>query len=138
MLSFNTGSLPDHAVITSVKLKVKSAGIVGAGLFNKSQRLEVEICKPLREVGLNLQMTDFQQQRNCIPSGTFEDKPRNGWYIANLDLIDLHINLTGITQFRLRFTKDDNDDLSADYFRFFSGNSGPTNRPTLMVRYYLP
>jgi hypothetical protein len=33
-----------------------------------------------------------------------------------------NINKTGTTQFRLRFQKDDNDDLAADYLKFYSGN----------------
>ena len=51
----------------------------------------------------------------------------------------LHINLTGTTQFRLYFTKDDNDDNGADYMKFFSGNyATATARPTLIIEYYVP
>jgi hypothetical protein len=49
------------------------------------------------------------------------------------------INKAGLTQFRLRFYKDDNDDGAADYWRFFSGNYSTVSlRPTLLIEYYLP
>jgi exo-beta-1,3-glucanase (GH17 family) len=139
ILSFNTASLPDNAVITSARLKVKSAGMVGAGLFNKRQRLKVDACTPFLGAGLKLQVIDFQQGENCRPGGTFDNKPHNGWYLANLDLAELPlVNLTGITQFRLRFSRDDNNDSGADYFKFFSGNTAHVNRPVLLVKYYIP
>jgi hypothetical protein len=50
-----------------------------------------------------------------------------------------YINLTGITQFRLRFAKDDDNDNNADYIKIFCGNMGvPFNRPVLRVWYYIP
>ena len=48
------------------------------------------------------------------------------------------INKVGVTQFRLRFTLDDNDDMGNDYIKFFSGNSTDANRPALIITYYLP
>ena len=48
------------------------------------------------------------------------------------------INLTGHTQFRLRFNLDDNDDLGADYLSFYSGNAAEADRPELIVTYYVP
>ena len=46
------------------------------------------------------------------------------------------INKTGVTQFRLRFTLDDNDDMSADYMTFRSGNYPVVNdRPELEVEF---
>ena len=46
------------------------------------------------------------------------------------------INKAGITQFRLRFSLDDNDDLSADTISFFSGNyTVVSDRPELEVQY---
>jgi hypothetical protein len=46
------------------------------------------------------------------------------------------INKTGKTQFRIYFSLDDNDDLSADYIGWFSGNdTSSANWPTLEVTY---
>jgi len=50
-----------------------------------------------------------------------------------------YINKTGSTQFRLRFKLDDNDDMGADYMKFYSGNFTTTSsRPLLIIQYYLP
>ncbi|MEW5829984.1 MAG: hypothetical protein AB1846_13910 [Chloroflexota bacterium] len=46
--------------------------------------------------------------------------------------------LTGVTQFRLRFARDDNDDKGADCLKFFSGNAALWARPQLIIEYYVP
>ena len=49
------------------------------------------------------------------------------------------MNLTGHTQFRLRFELDDDDDLGADYLSFYTGDTAvATDRPELIISYYLP
>jgi hypothetical protein len=49
------------------------------------------------------------------------------------------VNLTGTTQFRLRFQLDDDDDMTADYLAFYAGNaSSDADRPQLVITYYLP
>jgi len=48
------------------------------------------------------------------------------------------LNLTGVTQFRLRFDLDDNDDMAPDYLRFYTGNAPAADRPELIIDYYLP
>ncbi len=138
-LSFNTAGLPDNAVITSVKLKVRSAGVVGGNPLDKRRRLKVDLCLPFFGNSLELQTTDFQSGTNCNGAGIFENKPGNGWYIAELTpTIFSHINLKGITQFRLRFNVDDNNDLGADYIKFYSGNASDSYKPILLVRYSIP
>jgi hypothetical protein len=46
-----------------------------------------------------------------------------------------HVNRTGMTQFRLRFALDDNNDLGTDVIKFYSGNGPSVNRPVLIVDY---
>jgi hypothetical protein len=47
--------------------------------------------------------------------------------------------LIGVTQVRLSFQLDDNDDLENDYVEFYSGDQIPlNNRPYLLVDYYVP
>ena len=48
------------------------------------------------------------------------------------------ISKSGTTQFRLFFSKDDNDDQNADFLKFYSGDSTAANAPELIVTYYLP
>jgi hypothetical protein len=49
-----------------------------------------------------------------------------------------YINRTGVTQFRLRFALDDNNNGTADYLLFYSGNAATSKRPTLVIKYYAP
>jgi hypothetical protein len=63
----------------------------------------------------------------------------SSWYAASLTNSNLtFINKIGVTQFRLRFTNDDNDDMGADYIKFFSGNSADANLPRLIITYFVP
>ena len=68
----------------------------------------------------------------------FGRTPVNGWHTASIGSGALaYINKAGITQFRLRFSLDDNDDRGADFMRFYSGNAAE-NRPVLIITYYVP
>lgn len=44
----------------------------------------------------------------------------------------------GLTQLRLAFAKDDNNDRGADYLKFSSGNAAAASRPALVIGYSLP
>jgi hypothetical protein len=59
-------------------------------------------------------------------------------YRANLKSDALQfLNSAGITQFRLRFGIDDDNDNTADYIKIFCGDMPvPFNRPVLRVWYY--
>jgi hypothetical protein len=139
ILSFNTASLPDTAVITSVKIKIKKQGLVGTNPFTTHQGLLVDIRKPYFGTELGLAAVDFQATASKSNVGTFGTTPSAGWYSVTLNsTARLYINKTGTTQFRLRFQKDDNDDLSADYLKFYSGNAATTSRPVLIIQYYVP
>ena len=72
--------------------------------------------------------------------GTFGSTPVSGWYSVNLNSTAYaYMNKTGTTQFRLRFLLDDNDDMGADYVMFYSGDwYTVTDRPVLVVQYYIP
>jgi hypothetical protein len=145
ILSFNTTNLPDTAVITKVTLKIRVYGaLVGNNSpFTWGNGLRVDVCKNMFGTTAALQLTDFNfnNTTNCkLLAGAFGNTPVSGWYSANvLSTAWSKVNKTGLTQFRLRFYKDDNDDGAADYWRFFSGNYSTVSlRPTLLIEYYLP
>ena len=46
--------------------------------------------------------------------------------------------LSGLTQVRLRFNLDDNDNAAANYLSLFSGNAPAASRPQLIIEYHLP
>ena len=66
--------------------------------------------------------------------------PVDNWFSAAMDKTALqYINVTGSTQFRLKFQIDDNDDQGADTIKFYSGDSAILDyRPVLQVEYYVP
>jgi hypothetical protein len=138
ILSFNTASLPDNAVITAVIFKVLRQGVVGTNPFSTHGNLLMDIKTGPFGGSKALQPADFQAAAN--KSGILiPNTPVAGWYVRNLPANTLtFVNKAGVTQFRLRFTLDDNDDLAADLIRFFSGNAPAANRPKLIVQYYIP
>jgi hypothetical protein len=142
MLSFNTSGLPDNAVITSATVKIRpySTLIGNNNPFNWGQGLQVDICKGPFGGAASLQLGDFNFSSTAckMSTGTFGNSPVSGWYIFNIpNTAWTRINLAGQTQFRLRFYKDDNDDGTADYWRFFSGNS-TIYKPVLIVKFSVP
>jgi hypothetical protein len=145
ILHFPTQYLPDNAVVTRVLLMIKGEGIVGDNPFTTHQNILVDIRSgafgfigpfPYR----GLQVSDFQSPSHKDTVGMIGNNPLNGWYWTWLDSSAFqYINLKGITQFRLRFQLDDNDDQGNDYLRFYSGDyGGLAERPRLVVEYYVP
>jgi hypothetical protein len=144
ILHFPTHYLPDHAVITRALLMVKGEALVGSNPFTTHQNILVDIRSggfgfigPFQFRGL--QISDFESPSSKDAVGMIENNPLNGWYYAWLDSSAFgYINLTGITQIRLRFHLEDDDNLAADNIRFFSGDyDGLPERPQLVIEYSL-
>lgn len=139
LLSFNTITLPDNAVILSAQLNVIKQGVVGTNPFTTHGALLVEIRAGTFSDNLLLQASDFSAAAS--PGSSLETllEATPTRYTVNLGDTNLaFINKVGVTQFRLRFALDDNDDMGNDYLKFFSGNSTDANRPALIITYYLP
>jgi parallel beta-helix repeat protein len=139
VLSFNTAGLPDNAIIKSVTLKIRKQGLVGTDPFTTHGSLLAEIRMPYFGTSAGLVVSDFQAAASKT-AGLFGITPVSNWYSVIIRTTSFpYINLTGTTQFRLRFQKDDNDDLGADYMKFFSGDYATASaRPTLIIEYTLP
>ena len=143
ILHFPTHYLPDNAVVTRVLLMIKGEALVGTDPFTTHQNILVDIRSgafgfigPFQFRGL--QDVDFQSPSSMDAVGIIQNNPLNGWYYAWLDSSAFeYINLNGITQIRLRFQLDDNDDMAADYLRFYSGDYNRLpDRPQLAIEYY--
>jgi hypothetical protein len=145
ILHFQTSTLPDNAVITKATLMIKSAGLVGVNPFDTHQFILIDICAgafgffggfPYK----GLQVSDFESASSRDIVGLIQNNPTDNWFWSSLDSSAFrYINLTGNTQFRLRFQVEDNDDLGDDYLKFYSGDySSSANRPQLIVEYYVP
>ncbi|GEM_PF-1615567 len=138
ILSFNTAGLPDNAVITKVTLRIKKQGLVGTNPFSTHQYILVDIRKGAFGTSA-LQKTDFQAAASRNQVGKILNAPVANWFKSLLNKVAFpYINKTGITQFRLRFKLDDNNDNGADYLKFFSGNALAASRPQLIIEYYVP
>lgn len=138
VLSFNTASLPDNAVITSVSLQVKRKSITGTGnpisLFGGF----MADVKTGSFTTPALVRSDFQTK----PSGVYGPLKytfANGWYRLNLSNAKTLINKTsvagGLTQIRLRFKVGDNNNNIANTLSLLSGNAGAASRPRLVITY---
>jgi Tol biopolymer transport system component len=140
ILSFKTSGLPDTAVITSVTLKIKQQSVTGRATFKMFQGLLVDIRRGTFGTPA-LQLTDFRATANKTGIGPFTAPAVGGWYTFDLTTAKGYINKlatnSGLTQFRLRFKLDDNNNAIANYISFFSGNSA-TNKPRLIIQYYVP
>jgi hypothetical protein len=140
IVSFSTSTLPDDAAITSAYLEVKKAGIVGTNPFSTHGTLWAAIRKGHFGTRVGLQGPDFQAPASVLKAAKVLRVGSTAWYKGTIKAGSLkHVNLTGTTQFRLCFVLDDNDDRSADYIKFFSGNvSNKASRPKLTVKYHIP
>ena len=84
--------------------------------------------------------SDFEAPASLYNVGQIQNNPVGGWYWTMLDPKAFpYIDKTGITQLRLAFQVDDNDDLGNDYLAFYSGDTiGQEDRPHLVIEYYVP
>jgi len=139
ILSFNTANIPDTAVITRVVLQIKKAGVIGVNPMTTHNGLAVDIKKNKFYTLPALQINDFQAKPGKYKIGKFPKTPYAGWYKAVLYKgSHLYINKKGLTQFRLRFNQDDDNDNVADILKLYSGNAILANRPKLIMGYYVP
>lgn len=141
ILSFNTAGLPDNAIVTSAVISIRQKiAPTGTNPFTILGNLLVDIRRPYFGTSPSLQLTDFGAAPSKAKVGTFDPTPDSAsWYSAALTPDGYtYINKTNLTQFRLYFSKDDNDNRSADYMKFFSGNALPPDRPLLVITYTLP
>ncbi len=136
ILSFDTSGLSDTAIITAVTLKVKKQNIVGGGdPVATFQGFMVDIKTGV--FGTNdLQLSDFQAAANKT-YGPFSPALIGGWYRIKFGG-KAYINKVGLTQIRLRFKLDDNNNAVANYLGLFSGNALDVNRPQLVLSYTDP
>jgi hypothetical protein len=84
---------------------------------------------------------DFQTSANKS-YGPFQPTLSDGWYAINLtpgkNFVNKLASGNGLTQIRLRFKLDDNNNGKANFLKLFSGNAPAASRPQLIVEYYVP
>lgn len=140
VLHFDTSPLPENAVILYAQLGVRRAGVVGTNPFKTHGTIKVDMKKGAFSGVDDLQLEDFQATASKSAAATFKNNPdTEGVYLAKIpSLYYKCIDRAGVTQFRLRFSKDDNDDRAADYIKFFSGENAFPYCPQLWIWYSQP
>ena len=135
ILSFNTAGLPDAALIQSAVLKIKPNGApVGTNPFAVLGKLLVDIRSGPFGTSPALQLSDFNAAASVDKVGAFGATPAGGWYSVSLNASGRgQINRLGLTQLRLRFALDDNNNNAADLMRFVSGDAA--NPPMLVITF---
>jgi hypothetical protein len=144
-LSFDTSSIPDNATIVEATLGITRSGnptgSIPIGVANSPWGdLLVDIATPGFGAS-GLSSSDFQAP------ATKEAVSKIAWpaysngmtiYSRLEDADEGLINRTGKTQFRIRYQNDDDNDGSADYMPYATGNnSNASQRPTLTIRYVI-
>jgi hypothetical protein len=137
-LSFATQAIPDNAVIVSAVLRVKFQGLVNQNPMEYGA-MRADIKKGAFGSSIHLATADFQASASQSLCCAFGKTPVNAWYSGSLVFGSLpSINKSGYTQFRVHFVQDDDNDLVADYLKFYSGDGATENRPRLVVTFYVP
>jgi subtilisin-like proprotein convertase family protein len=139
ILSFDTSSLPDNATVQSAQLKILQNGAsVGKNPFTTLGTLWVDIIRGSFAGNPALQLSDFSAASSALKVGAFGVTPVGGWYSSPLNVTGRGlVNKVGLTQFRLRFNADDNNNFSANYMRFISGDY-TSGKPVLVITYSAP
>jgi exo-beta-1,3-glucanase (GH17 family) len=138
LLSFNTSLLPDEALITSIRIKIRLESAAGMNPFSKRRQLKVEVCSSFGS-SLKLQPVAFQTGENCVEAGRFTERLEGNWFAADLEPVAFpYINKEGGTQFRLRYDLGRSKNGKPDYIKFYSGDAQTLNRPILVLRYSIP
>jgi hypothetical protein len=138
ILHFDTSALPDNAVVTSLTLKVKQQGsVTGISPFTFAS-LYVDMRNPAFGSS-SLELADFNFAAKKVKSAVFNPNAVSGWFSASFNNGGkLYVNRTGVTQLRLYFSVDDNNNNIADFIKFASGNAAAGDRPKLLITYYVP
>jgi hypothetical protein len=141
VLSFATGTLPDAAVVTGVTLRVRRAGVTGGG--DPVVRFGGFVADVRRGPfgTAPLAVADFRAAATRTV-GPVTVAPAAAWYAVPLGAASSAVNRLatggGLTQVRLRFRKDDDNNATANYLSLASGNAVAASRPRLVVQYYVP
>ena len=126
VLSIDTSAIPDSATITSATLTIRRLGKGGDPTSLGS--ITVDIKNGYYGTSDSLAAADFEAASSATNVATLTPYPAaNGDYSSgSLNSSGRsNINKTGVTQFKIRFTTDDDNDGTADYLNIYDSASNP-------------
>lgn len=137
-LSFDTSALPDSSVqLLTAKLRLRRGTVVGTNPFTNFGAVRVDV----RTGTFNnaaLELADFTALSTVDNVCTLSNAAANGdWSECMLNASGIAaLSRTGLTQFRVFFLLDDDDDNKTDYIGYYAGDAAdPASRPQLIVTY---
>ncbi len=148
IISFDTSSIPDDATITAARIRLTRATVAGTPTALGSLHLDMGGNSILARaaggaiIGSSslVEPTDYDLAAagQLDIASSFPFPSGNGHTtFAEIDSSFLGgISPTGLTQFRVRFTMENDADNGADFISFYSGEAGSTVRPELIVEFY--
>ncbi len=143
VLSFDLSAIPTNATIQSATLRLYRTSGIGTpsslGALTASLRIPQT---PFFGPTTGLELSDFESFAHIPNVVTFAPLPLNNQYIE----VPLtaggraFMNKGGITQFKIHFALDDNNNLLSDQITFASGDfgTGQPARPRLLITYLAP
>jgi len=136
ILSFDTSVVPAGCSVTSATLQLTRGSVVGTDPFPTFQPLTVDIQSGGFSGNVALEASDFQAAATATGVATMSQPAGNGSLsqgtLSNVGVAA--INTAGITQLRLQFRLDDNDNQSRDSLGFRPGENN--NTPPVLVLTY--
>ncbi len=139
ILSFDTSGISDGATIRSATLRLRRGLVTGQNPFDGGfGSCSVDVSSGGFSGASALEVGDFQASATATAAATMSSPAANGdWSEGSLNTTGLAaVSTTGTTQFRIYFATDDNDNSTADYIGFASGDhADSTWWPELEVSY---
>ncbi|HKV09778.1 MAG TPA: M14 family zinc carboxypeptidase [Thermoanaerobaculia bacterium] len=136
IVSFDTSALPDTATITAATLRLKRGTLSGTSPFTTHGTCTVDMSSAFGG-STAFAAGDFEAAATAAGVASMSSPAANGTFsTGSLNAAGrAAVNKTGITQFRVFMTLDDNDDLGSDYVGFYSGEAAAGNQPELVITY---
>lgn len=137
ILSFDTSAIPDDATIVSATLRLRRAGLRGDP-FPTHGDILVDIRQGAFGGDPLLHGSDFEADATAVAVGVLSRPTQDGDWAAGAILpvgLDA-LNRTALTQIRVYFAVDDDDDAGSDFVAFNAGDDrDPAVHPQLVVVY---
>lgn len=138
ILSFDTSSLPDNAIITSVTIRINRDSVNGDPSSLNPLTVDVAPASGFNN-SYTLQTQDFQATAGATGVTTLPIPASDGaWTTATFNGAGIAaINKTGKTQIRIYFAVRTDEDPNNDKLIIKSGSSS-SSKPELIITYTLP